>query len=102
MRFVVRLCIITVYCLSIALPALTQTKKITGQFNKVPFPAFVKQVEAESVYHFYYDSNALDSFVLNITLKYQILPPPEQEEMFPQESIRFRPPIGVYSNRTRP
>ena len=73
MRFVVRLCIITVYCLSIALPALTQTKKITGQFNKVPFPAFVKQVEAESVYHFYYDSNALDSFVLNITLKDQPL-----------------------------
>jgi hypothetical protein len=73
MRSVVHLCIIAVCSASFASSALSQTNTISGQFYKITFPVFVKQVEAENVYHFYYDTTALDSFVLNITLKDQPL-----------------------------
>jgi hypothetical protein len=73
MRFTVHLSFLIICFTGLAYPVLAQTKNISGEFYNVTFPAFVKHVESESGYHFYYDSTALDSFVLNITLKEQSL-----------------------------
>ena len=42
--------------------------RITGNFSRVPFRQFVQEVEIKTLYHFYYDEKALDSFFVNITV----------------------------------
>ena len=37
-------------------------KLISGHFDRYPFPSFVRDIEAGSPYHFYYDPAELDSF----------------------------------------
>ena len=61
-------------CFAFAAVANAQETRINGDFYNIKFPQFVKQVEANTAYHFYYDEAALDSFTVNIKLVDQFLP----------------------------
>ncbi len=61
-------------CFAIAAVTTAQETRINGDFYNIKFPQFVKQVEANTAYHFYYDEAALDSFTVNIKLVDQPLP----------------------------
>lgn len=74
MRFTIRT-LITVVCYTMLTNCVNaQTKNISGEFNNIKFPGFIKAVEADSSYHFYYDEAELDSFTVNIKLVDQPLP----------------------------
>lgn len=57
----------------LAFCANAQRKNITGEFYNIKFPDFVKAVEANTIWHFYYDEAGLDSFTVNIKLSDQPL-----------------------------
>jgi hypothetical protein len=46
-----------------------QTEEISSDFEGVSFDQFVQKVEAATPYHFYYDHNDLDSFVIHTTFQ---------------------------------
>lgn len=51
-----------------AFSAKGQNKLINGEFYNTRFADFVKQIEANNLYHFYYDETKLDSFIINIKI----------------------------------
>src|SRR6187401_1823965 len=54
-------------CLLLHINALAQpSSKISGDFAGTSFDAFVKEVEAQVPYHFYYNKKDLDSFTVNV------------------------------------
>ena len=69
-----RYCITGFCCVIFAFSAHSQNTRISGEFNNIKFPQFVRQVEAGTIYHFYYDDDALDSFTVNVKLDNQTLP----------------------------
>ena len=74
MRFTIRT-LITVVCYTMLADCVNaQTKNISGEFNNIKFPGFIKAAEANSSYYFYYDEAELDSFTVNIKLVDQPLP----------------------------
>ena len=74
MGFIKRYCIVCLCCLSFVVVSHAQSNRITGQFYNVKFPDFVKQAESTTIYHFYYDEAALDSFTINLQLTEETLP----------------------------
>src|SRR6185437_11346380 len=62
-----------VCCIIFSFTACSQSIRINGEFNNIKFPQFVKQAEAGTIYHFYYDEAALDSFTVNIKLDNQTI-----------------------------
>jgi hypothetical protein len=46
-----------------------QEKRISGDFSGVAFPAWVKQIETVTGYHFYYDPADVDSVLVNLSVK---------------------------------
>lgn len=50
----------------------TERNLISGNFDNLPFGRFVKSIEAETSYHFYFDSTAVDS--LSVTIQVQEKP----------------------------
>lgn len=69
-----RHCFACFCCLAFAFTTHAQNTRITGEYYNIKFPQFVKQVEAGTIYHFYYDESAVDSFTVNIKLVDQTLP----------------------------
>ena len=53
-------------CMLIFTAEAQEAKRITGDFTSLSFGQFVHQVEAQSDYHFFYDSTELDSFRVNV------------------------------------
>lgn len=66
MRFILYTLIFVVCYIMLASCVNAQNKNISGEFNNVKFPDFVKTVEANSPWHFYYNETELDSFTVNI------------------------------------
>jgi len=80
---------ITCLCLIIfASTAHAQNTHISGEFYNIKFPEFVKQAEAGTVNHFYYDEAALDSFTVNVKLDNQTLPDALQQ-IFNNTDFRY-------------
>src|SRR6185437_12561358 len=77
-----------VCCIIFSFTACSQSIRINGEFNNIKFPQFVKQVEAGTNYHFYYDEASLDSFAVNIKLDNQTLPDALQQ-IFNNTSFRY-------------
>ena len=73
MRGSSRCIIICFISILFAVSANAQEKRITGEFINLKFPEFVRQVEAGSFYHFYYDPSMLDSFPVNISVTDEVL-----------------------------
>ena len=73
LRIIVSL-ILGVCCIIFCSPVNAQNKNISGEFNNIKFPDFVKQTETQSAYHFYYNESDLDSFTVNVTLVNESLP----------------------------
>lgn len=48
---------------------------ITGDFQNTPFNEFVKRVENQTSYHFYYDASQFDSMAITLSVKDAYLPP---------------------------
>ena len=72
MRFI-RAFIMIVCFAMLAASANAQDKNISGEFYNIKFPDFVKRVEANTPWHFYYDEAQLDSFTVNTKLSDQSL-----------------------------
>lgn len=51
-----------------------QNDLITGDFHDIPFGEFIKKLEAQTAYHFYYDPLAFDSITVTVTVKEVHLP----------------------------
>jgi hypothetical protein len=74
MRLIIRI-VLTVICYTMFAACVNaQAKNISGEFNNVKFPDFVKTAETATSCHFYYDETELDSFTLNLNLVNQSLP----------------------------
>jgi hypothetical protein len=66
MRFIIKYCI-TVYCMLMALQSSAQySNRINGSFENILFKQFVTKIEAQTNYHFYYDTLQLDSLKVNL------------------------------------
>ncbi|MEP7252975.1 MAG: carboxypeptidase-like regulatory domain-containing protein [Ginsengibacter sp.] len=48
-----------------------QQVKVSGDFQNVLFPDFVKQVETDADWHFYYNQQEMDSFVVNAQIDHK-------------------------------
>lgn len=46
-----------------------QVPQITGDFRGINFEEFIKQIEAKTNYHFYYDPSLFDLLIINIEVK---------------------------------
>jgi len=77
-----------VCCIIFSFTACSQSIRINGEFNNIKFPQFVKQVEAGTIYHFYYDEAALDSFTVNIKLDNQTIADALQQ-IFKNTAFRY-------------
>ena len=88
MGFIKRYCIVYLCCLSFVVVSHAQSNRITGQFYNVKFPDFVKQAESTTIYHFYYDEAALDSFTINLQLTEETLPG-SLEKIFNNTDFRY-------------
>jgi len=77
-----------VCCIIFSFTACSQDIRINGEFNNIKFPQFVKQVEAGTNYHFYYDEASLDSFAVNIKLDNQTIADALQQ-IFKNTAFRY-------------
>lgn len=57
-----------IFCFLISFSAGAQNSNINGEFYNIKFPEFAKQVESNTIYHFYYDTSELDSFAVNLKI----------------------------------
>src|ERR1035437_9209711 len=68
MHRILRSCIACLCSLVFTYLAEAQDTRINGEFYNTKFDQFVKQVEINNMYHFYYDEADLGSFVINIKI----------------------------------
>ncbi len=54
--------VIGLCCIAFATSSFAQQNRITGTFQDIKFPEFVKRVESNTTLHFYFDETQLDSF----------------------------------------
>ena len=68
MRSIPRGIIFLLCCFLITQQLIAQQQKINGDFHNVLFPEFVQQVETNAGWHFYYNEQEMNSFVVNVKI----------------------------------
>jgi hypothetical protein len=60
-------CILVFFCVSCFTVSAQDQKTISGNFTGYRFPRLVREIEAQTPYHIYYDSAETDSIEINLT-----------------------------------
>src|SRR6476620_6535231 len=69
MLYVFRIVLLYCFCcFSVAFVNAQENRKITGDFTQIKFDQFVREIEAKTSYHFYFNREELDSFTVNVSV----------------------------------
>lgn len=69
----IRCCLFVILCMSFLTLSAQEQKLISGNFSGYRFPRFVREIEAQTSYHIYYDSTETDSIEISLNVNQQTL-----------------------------